>query len=696
MKDERSEQHILGQGDTVAVTLVVILVAGLNSFNVLATIYRSCSNEQKRASFKTCRTIDESFNQVMPEIYSPKTNLLQYWIEEVRLIHYYQRNGANQERSSDLRCALMLLSHTLGLMAANLFLVYILYSQLESTWVLQLLIAAALSTIIALPVQVLGDSLASLLENAIQARHMQHLHPRVVQVEGSKQELEQGLELEEFGNESLMLQRKKGTLLRAARCARLRRSLDYCPVAQELQLLLAYLQPRPLAKEQPIVGAQAAPQPMLFLPWAQRPEAFDSTSHCLNYVKYMLKSLKHRVYRPGDPLQAWRLLVHAWQLRPHLLLTRLAHARSTAERMRYSLVHMQSPSGDAAVEALLLRLFFAHWQSGCAHRLLHQLLLEQAPAPLLAALRLQTRRSLHLPRTYLLLFGLLLLYLAALAALAFSARSVPPHAARLWLLSCLLAHLVHASVLLPSQVLLAQLYAPAFARAAFQRLHATCRARWRFVLARERGFLLQPSLLQHFHPVCRLARMLPQYSTCRALLSLRDGDLLAAMQSPSSGAAVHDAIECSAASHSPLVVDCLQLALGDAVARLRLFSRRVAHYLRMLHRGALHLVLLLPRACRNAAWEALAALLCYGLAIACCLSSPAVSTAVLLGAALCLWSLLGCCFAICGPLRWLCGSLLLTYRAGDAYLVREKKTRSRRPTAGAAAARKGLGGDGAL
>ncbi|RYG63759.1 hypothetical protein EON64_15290, partial [archaeon] len=277
-------------------------------------------------------TIKGMLDELLPPAFRQETSMLQHLLDEMKTYHclygtLFQLKG--DSKVTNIMSCCLLLGLVTGVMGSSILLNYFLFSTsrcdtflthdgcdaayesnvfYSCTWrddhcalssaadllsdTHQLFFTLSLLSFVcilcALPVQLIVYLLATLVEDYIQARQLQQIHPA-----GWGEERKDALEqYEDFGQELAMVQSRRGTLLRAAACFHLKRHLDYVPLSHELQGVLS---------------------PQKTFPWPQVPAAFaPSAPLFVNLLRYWWGSLKHWVYAPADPSLSMALLVHAW------------------------------------------------------------------------------------------------------------------------------------------------------------------------------------------------------------------------------------------------------------------------------------------------------------------------------------------------------------------------------------------------
>lgn len=642
------------------------------------------------------KTIEKLLHDMIPIVYRPSTNLLTYYWEQIQCQHYYFApwvRNKNNELYSDIMISLSLFYHILGILGWNTIILKWLKSgsnclqrlqandcdaeslshilQAGCDWnntlnicqekaiaeitAMRVIVLSCLVCCLAAPLQTLALWMAPLLEDYLHTLPMQKTSPEkeIVAWKGN---------MVEYGREWEIRQHRVGTLFRAARLHVLRFRADYLPIRQEVDHLFN--------------------PSHVVLGWEQSPEAYqEATGVFSRKVRFFYKSCQYRLYDAGSPHLAQKLLVHAWQLDRQVVYQRIRRARYLTRSLLPDIKNLVKVCGPAQATSLadlwLMRLFFVYWFGGLNQRLARICLLEEADEQTLAGLRLHRREQLHRPRHLLLLLFILLSHLAVIAVLVYFATSLDKSLAALWGLIGAVAHLWHALVLLPTRILLQQLFLPSFFRTPFNHLHRVCSARWKYILSRERGAgwkRNEINLVQHFHPACRLARVMPQIFMSRVLLTLRDWDLAAAfINIPRSNPPKW---ESPWLSGSPLIIDGLQVCCHNIYRSLKYFASRALHHIVFMQRGITHICLLPPRALRHGLWESGCAIVGGSSFVAAAVVTERYGVgplvALLAAYAILFWSLLGQCFLFLGPLTLLYMLVSCACHQINNHFVREK------------------------
>eukprot|EP01039_Chlorochromonas_danica_P007613 gene7611-8414_t len=653
-----------GGSTTVGAVFLSLSISGL--LLVGLAVWRNWRRGGVRKIEASQKNIEKLLDDMIPIVYRPSTDLLAYYWEQIQCQHYYFAPWArnkNNELYSDILISLSLFYHILGILGWNIIILKWLKGGNSCLRRLQAsdCNADSLSHIFqaAAPLQTLALWMAPLLEDYLHTFSIQKISPEKEKEE--KKATWKG-NMVEYGREWEIRQRRVGTLLRAARLHVLRFRADFLPIRQE--------------------GDDLFNPSQVVLGWEQSPEACqESTGVFSRKMRFFYKSCQYRLYDAGSPHLAQKLLVHAWQLDRQVVYQRIRRARYLTHSLLpdiRNLVKVCGPAQETSLADLwLMRLFFVYWFGGLNQRLAKIYLLEEADEQTLAGLRLRRREQLHRPRHLLLLLFVLLSHLAVIAVLAYFATTLDRSVAALWGLICAVAHLWHALILLPTRILLQQLYLPSFFRTPFNLLHRVCSARWKYILSRERGAgwkRNEINLVQHFHPACRIARAMPQLFMSRVLLTLRDWDLAAAfINIPRSNP---PRWESPWLSGSPLIVDGLQICCYNIYRSLKYFAGRALHHLVFMRRGIRHICLLPPRALRHGLWESGCAIVGGSSFVAVAVvtqrygAGPLV--ALLAAYVILFWSLLGQCFLFLGPATLLYMLFSRAWHKINNYFVREK------------------------
>ncbi len=395
------------------------------------------------------------------------------------------------------------------------------------------------------------------------------------------EESKQSVTLSEFDDEFCKFQSRKGVMLKAVRCQLMHQSIDFVPPKKELQELL-----NPNSK----VRA-----------WKQSPVSFDGSINICNFMKYQFQVWKNYYYSIGNPDLAFEAVNQLRIHRQDILVQRIRESRKRAEEMRFHLVEPTLTDRDR--DSLLFRYFLSDWFSGCDQLVAKRLLIDEI-------VHIPKRLDLYSPfivhKIVLFFFGIVLLTSLTILGSMLIRGSL---ASASCLISVGLAHGLYAVVILPLRILFSELLIPQIIRNKLLTLFKVLECRLKYIAKRETGLLHRvQSLIQHYHPACRTARLLPWLPMSRILIALHDFDL------PTSTYKEWKPTYrvLSSNTGSPLVVDFLEVVAHNWSVRLFYAFFRILHYLLMVIKFALNLLLLLHKGLRDMIMDICLSICVYG------------------------------------------------------------------------------------
>jgi hypothetical protein len=233
----------------------------------------------------------------------------------------------------------------------------------------------------------------------------------------------------------------------------------------------------------------------------------------IGVIERILIGWKLQLDVQGNATSAAQLL-HAESL--PLVLSKVRWSRSTAS----SLVEwmMQLPLASQR-ESFLMNMFLVRSLEGYQQRIAYRLMKMYVPGSVPDSLRHEPERFVHM-----FLFPLLCLPLC-IACLVFM-LPLGQRAVALWGTGLITGVIFDLFLFHPCMLWLKFIVAPSMARNEIVKLHGLLQYRARFLMTRIRGHMLSfSSLVQHFNPACRAARMVPDLHTSRLLIGLHDFDL---------------------------------------------------------------------------------------------------------------------------------------------------------------------------
>jgi len=402
--------------------------------------------------------------------------------------------------------------------------------------------------------------------------------------------LEQGQGLEHFGDEwkSNSVQGKKTTMLRGARLATMKRSIDFVSADRELQLMLVH-------RERHF--------------WMEALDRPYRTCNCFDALRGHFRAWQLGWFDFGDTDTALELMDLAHVYRESLVVGRLKRARARAVVVRVGVLREED---EYQQDAYLVRRFLADSLCGYKRVVAHSLFFEQQQEQ-----RLMEHRVIW---QYVSLAAVPAYLAVSLAVLGVGGLDWRPIASHMWIASTALSLLLHLFCSRPATIWFLNVWVPSLCKWDLLSLHWVLQTRARTVLGRRSGALMNVNaLLQHFHPACRAARLLPHLSASRLLMSLSDYDLpvrqLLARPRKHSAKYSYPTVRVLDTG-SPLVSDRCEALRYNAYSNWRWVFHVANLALFSLLRLSLHGLFLLPRWAREAAVEATAGAACCGLLLA--------------------------------------------------------------------------------
>jgi hypothetical protein len=233
----------------------------------------------------------------------------------------------------------------------------------------------------------------------------------------------------------------------------------------------------------------------------------------IGVVERILIGWKLQLDVQGNAISAAQLL-HAESL--PLVLSKVRWSRSTASSLVEWMMHLPLASQR---ESFLMNMFLVRSLDGYQQRIAYRLMKMYVPGNVPDSLRHEPERFVHM-----FLFPLLCLPLC-IACLVFM-LPLGQRAVALWGAGLITGLIFDMFLFHPCMLWLKFIVAPSMARNEIVKLHGLLQYRARFLMTRVRGQMLSfSSLVQHFNPACRAARMVPDLHTSRLLIGLHDYDL---------------------------------------------------------------------------------------------------------------------------------------------------------------------------
>jgi len=393
--------------------------------------------------------------------------------------------------------------------------------------------------------------------------------------------------------------------------------------------------------------------------WQQTPVEFDSLYHWINYLKQFYKYIQYSYYRVGgNPKRIYSFLTFARLIYPNLISRQLLSVRQRTRQLHnalldeippYFLPH-QLPSvshgrilaiNDNTVpfprhinkcfecehDILFLEYFLLEWFEGYYRSLLFDVFRDHneqrrrdnqwefffTDAYRFIQLHSSERNFENVEifcNRYKYFLLLIHCYVGGLIAVAVYCSRLLVTGNVFYTLYLILAnYLFCAIVFFPYSTLLWKLILPLMAKQEFQRLYFVLTKRFPRIFCRNTRYLQNVHcLLQHFHPVCRLARIFPQYPISRWLITLQDDDLPNTISPCLKTPYDMESLDTG----SVLFRDNLLVIAGNVDVFVMYYWSRIIHYLGQGGKLFFHLIFFISsRTLREIVLEGMVALLFY-------------------------------------------------------------------------------------
>lgn len=284
-------------------------------------------------------------------------------------------------------------------------------------------------------------------------------------------------------------------MLRAARITIMRASIDYVSATQEAQYMLTHNRERYL--------------------WMETPDQPLRSIHCWDALWRSFRLRQLKFFDWGDPTTALELM-HLAHLEHHDLIEhRLRRTRQRASEIRAALLKL--PNDDHR-DCYLLQAFLVNSLSGHKRVIARSLFFESA--------EIEGMREDRVIWQYFALLTVLLYLIVTIGIIFYAGLSITGPATTVCVVCIVLSLVLELVYLQPTVIWLLRVWAPGTAKKDILALHWILQARAQSLLGRRIGLLNSVNaLVQHFHPACRAARLLPHLPIARLLLSLSDHDL---------------------------------------------------------------------------------------------------------------------------------------------------------------------------
>ena len=200
-----------------------------------------------------------------------------------------------------------------------------------------------------------------------------------------------------------------------------------------------------------------------------------------------------------------------------LVLSKIKWSRIQSHHLIESLTHLPLESQR---ESFIFQMFLVYHLEGGSHRIAYRLASQFFPTKLTEDLIRSPDRFVYM-WMYPGLAGIL-----ALIALILSIY-IGPLSLQLWGISLGISILLDILLVHPLMIWLKHIALPSFARNEIVKLHGLLSYRSRYLMTRVKGHMgaNEHSLIQHFNPACRVARLMPDLAASRLLIGLNDFDV---------------------------------------------------------------------------------------------------------------------------------------------------------------------------
>eukprot|EP01034_Spumella_vulgaris_P023875 gene23875-30152_t len=351
----------------------------------------------------------------------------------------------------------------------------------------------------------------------------------------------QEYDLAEYGDELKHCQTRKTTLIRGVCFAMMRQRLDYISPEREVALML---------------GDKIHKWTWILKP----PRTLQDNANDINYVnswKYTFRAWYYAHYDLGDPTRCSRMVAHGHLFNHELLVDRLVRNRHRATLIRAAVVRI---SNEEQQDKYLMEQFLTQSMVGYRRKVLEALLFHPE--------EIARVRHDRLGVQYLALLVVPVYLIAGLLYVAFYGVRVDSSSTSVWLTALVVVLVQDMLFLQPLKIFVRHVWVPRLARIEYVALHTVLATRARTILTRHEGLLRNiNSVVQHYHPVCRVARLVPHLVSARILMSLTDYDLpvrqlLDRLREPFVAGNI-----VRFETRSPLVYDCIATIKNNMVTR---------------------------------------------------------------------------------------------------------------------------------
>jgi len=300
---------------------------------------------------------------------------------------------------------------------------------------------------------------------------------------------------QELGDEMKDYQDRTTTILRAARLVKMKENIDFVNAEDEL----AYMTK--------ITDSSH---------WLPRDHQPSKMNNFLRSVAHEAKNATIRIDDIGDPRSASELMWHALAGSRDLVVEKIQKSRRRAEKVKSRLAMIPL---DIDKDNYLIKRFLADSLPGYRRKVAQHYLFIRTEVEETFAQQLDIFLKISM------LVQVIYLILGA-GYVAYMSTKLGVKSTEIWYLSVMTATIQDILVLQPLKIFVKYVLLIETIRDEMLSLYATFSKRAKSLIRRKRGLMTNiTSLVQHFNPACRAARMVPHLPSARMIMSLTDFDL---------------------------------------------------------------------------------------------------------------------------------------------------------------------------
>ena len=300
---------------------------------------------------------------------------------------------------------------------------------------------------------------------------------------------------QELGDEMKDYQERKSTILRAARFIKQKADIDFVNAEQELANMLK-------------VSNSTN--------WMPRDHQTSQMGNFLRTIAHEAKNARILLDDIGDPRTASDLMHHALSGSRKLIIKKIQQSRRRAEvvKARMAIIPL-----DMDKDNYLIKRFLADSLPGFRRKVAQHFLF----------IRTEVEERFAQQPTITLKISMLFYALYLVAAVVFviyMSTILGFKSSELWMLAVMCATIQDIFVVQPIKIYIKYILVIDTIREEMMALFSTFKIRAKTLIRRRRGLMTNiSSLVQHFNPACRAARMYPHLPSARLIMSLTDFDL---------------------------------------------------------------------------------------------------------------------------------------------------------------------------